>query len=247
MNCSEFDIELERLVEARGGTLTDPAVAHAAACAGCHHRWCDQRLVDAALLAWRPVRSPALLTESVLGHLLEERTRPAGSPHTMTRAETRLGWMAVSAAAACLLTVLGIGMATRPGALDRSHPQQLSLHPPRMSQPPVHTSAPIEVASSMVAVLNDLRTGYRELAAETSATAREFAVVLPETPAAPWAELGLSDTGSKTVGSTDHSSGNVVDKAPSGAVSVIGRSIGTQIGQAMDFLWVAVPESVPRG
>ncbi len=247
MNCSEFDIELEQLVEARGGTLTERAVAHAAACAGCRQRWCDQRLIDAALRAWRPVRSPASLTESVLGQFFEERTRPAGSPHTITRSEARMGWMAVSAAAACLLAVLGIGMATRPGALDRSHAQQLGLQPPRMSQPPAHVSASVEVASSMAAVLNDLRTEYRELAAETSATAREFAVVLRETPAAPWADLGLSDTGSKPVGSTDHSAGNVVDKAPQGAVSVIGRSIGTQIGQAMDFLWVAVPESVPHG
>ncbi len=247
MNCSEFDIELEQLVEARGGTLTERAVAHAAACAGCRQQWYDQCLVDAALLAWRPVRSPSSLTESVLGQLLEERTRPAGSPQTMTRSEARLGWMAVSAAAACLLAVLGIGMATRSASIDRNLARHQSGHPTRMIQPPVHTSAPIEVASSMAAVLNDLRTEYRELAAETSATAREFAVVLPEAPAAPWAELGLSDMGSKTVGSTDHSAGNAVDKAPPGAVSVIGRSIGTQIGQAMDFLWVAVPESVPRG
>ena len=35
MNCSEFDIELEQLVEARSGALTGRAVAHAAACAGC--------------------------------------------------------------------------------------------------------------------------------------------------------------------------------------------------------------------
>ena len=247
MNCSEFDIELEHLVESRGGTLTEGAVAHAAACAGCRQQWYDQRLVDAALLAWRPVRSPDSLTESVLGQLLGERTRPAGLPHTMTRAEARLGWMAVSAVAACLLAVLGIGMATRSGPIDRSLARHQSGHPTRMIQPPVHVSDPVEVASTMAAVLNDLRTGYRELAAETSAIAREFAVVLPETPAVPWAELGLSDTGSKTVGSTDHSSGNVVDMAPPGAVSVIGRSIGTQIGQAMDFLWVAVPESVPRG
>ena len=247
MNCSEFDIELEQLVESRGGTLTDPAVAHAAACAGCRQRWCDQRLIDAALLAWRPVRSSDSMTESVLGQLLGEPTRPASSPHTMTRAEVRLGWMAVSAAAACLLTVLGIGMATRSGPIDRGLARQQIGHPTRMIQPPVPVSDPVEVASTMAAVLNDLRTGYRELAAETSATAREFAVVLPETPAAPWAELGLSDTGSKTVGSTDHSSGNAADKAPPGTVSVIGRSIGTQIGQAMDFLRVAVPESVPRG
>jgi hypothetical protein len=35
--------------------------------------------------------------------------------------------------------------------------------------------------------------------------------------------------------------------SPPRAVTNIGRSFGAQIGQAMDFLWTAIPEPVPRG
>ena len=259
MNCSEFEIELEQLVEARGGALTESAVAHSVACAGCRRQWDDQRLVDTALRAWRLVETPTSLTESVLGQLFEDRTpsvSPAGAAglsRPTPRADTRWGWMAVSAAAACLLTVLGIGMMTGPGSDELRLAGHNSGQPTRVFPQPNRAATSTEVAASVDAVLNDLRTGYRELAAETSATAREFAVVLPASPATSWVDVGLSDVGSKPGmvskpdTSTDPQMENADVQAPQGTASVIGRSIGTQIGQAMDFLWVAVPGDVPRG
>src|SRR6185436_15683270 len=102
----------------------------------------------------------------------------------------------------------------------------------------VAAQTPIEVASSVAAVLNDLHAGYQELAEETSATARELADALPATPSSPWVDLSPTNT-------TETNPDNTRDSP--GAVSVISRSFGSQIGQAMDFLRVAVPDSVPRG
>jgi hypothetical protein len=254
MNCSEFDVELDQLVESRTGSLTDCAVAHAESCDTCRRRWLDHRLIDAALVAWRPVQSPSTLKESILAELAAEQTwmdgnRPVGSdgiPAKVSRVEARMRWMAVSVAAACLLMVLGLGVATRPGSVDRRLSLRNGGDPVRLTHLPVPTSDAIEVASSMEEVLNDLRTGYQELAAETTATAREFAVTIPAAPVVSWGEAGLPNVGLKAVDPNGPPSGNA-DAAARGAVTEIGRSIGTQIGQAMDFLWVAVPESLPRG
>ncbi len=243
MNCSGFEIELEQLVEARGATLTDQAMTHAMECSACSQRWRDHRLIDAALAVWLPVQVSPSLAETVLAQVQAERT-PVSMP-SRSAVRTRGRWLVV-VAAACLLAILGFGMATHPGSGDRSLARREGrpstntggLTPPRSEENgPSTKQSSLEVASSVAAVLDDLRMEYRELAAETSATAREFAVVLPSTPVAPW---GIENNG-------DRGSENVANNLPPGAVSVIGRSIGTQISQAMDFLWVAVPDSVPRG
>lgn len=229
MNCSEFNRELDRLVEVCGQTLPEPAATHAVDCAVCRQQWQDHRLIETALVAWRPVQCPPSLADSVLTELRRERVVPvvhgSGNP-------TR--WLAVAVAAACLVVALGFGMASRPSgdskiARDTGRPQA-----------PVIDSTPIEVASSVAAVLDDLHAEYQELAAETSATARGLADALPATPSAAWIDGGFSAT-------TSEANRDNTREGPPGAVSVIGRSFGSQIGQAMDFLRVAVPDAVPRG
>lgn len=234
MNCSEFESNLEELVEARNETLSDSLATHVRECTACGQRWRDQQLLAAAVRAWRPVVVPQLLAESVLKQLdREHQPRRASDTRPGTRTGTR--WIVVTVAAACLLMLFGFGVSrpTRPtgpgGSLAGRTPE---------SQ---------EVASSVVAVFQDLRSEYRELAAETSATARDFAVVLPVPSNAPWAEMGLADPTTKPVDTTDSSPDeNIGNQRPPGAVTVLGRSIGSQISQAMDFLWVAVPDDIPR-
>lgn len=251
MNCSDFERELEQVVEARGRALSDQGAAHAAECAECGRRWSDRRLLDAAIVAWRPVSCPPSMADSVVAQLLHERAAASGVTPARVSAETRgeahRQWMVVATAAACVLMVLGFGMTTRQSPPDRNlaHAPASS---PATSVHEVRERDSVEVASSVAAVFNDLRAEYRGFAEETSATAQEFAIVLPGTPVAPWADPRIFDTNPKMAESTEiPGATKVVAAAPQGAVTVIGRSIGTQIGQAMDFLRIAVPENIPRG
>lgn len=234
MNCSAFEKELEHLIETRGESLPVSVAAHVGACDACRALYRDHQLLNVALVKWRPVETPPSLAASVLSQLLNERLSPA--PVHASRASSGRGWMSV-AVAACLLAMLGIGVSLRSGSIDRSLADKQHDRPSPIVEPSL--DAPVEVASSMAAVFDDLRTEYRGLAADTTATARELAVVIPTSPAMAWGDMGMSNIASNLA---------VPDEPQaSEGVTAIGRSIGTQITQAMDFLWTTVPPEVPRG
>lgn len=233
MNCSEFEKELEQLVETRGESLPCSAAAHASECARCQLLYRDHQLLSLAMVQWRPVEVPSSLLASVLSEVLDEqRSRPIQPP---TRQVAGRGWLPVTAVAS-LLVIMGIGVSLRSGSIDETMTRNGWLPTDQVRT----NGAPVEVATSMAAVLDDLKTEYRGLAADTTATARELAVVIPTTQAIPWGELSMSNISSKPT---------VMNEEPeaSGGVTAIGRSIGTQITQAMDFLWTTVPAEVPQG
>lgn len=234
MNCSEFERELEHLVETRGESLPESVAAHVGACDACRSLYRDHQLLNAAVLRWRPVETPSSLIDAVMSQLLSEQLSP--SALQPSHVGSGRGWVPV-AVAACMLAVLGIGVSLRSGSIDRSLAQKEHDRP----APVVEHSldAPAEVASSMAAVFDDLRMEYQGLAADTTATARELAVVIPTSAAIPWGDMTMSNITSNLA---------VHDEPQaSGGVTAIGRSIGTQITQAMDFLWTTVPPEVPRG
>lgn len=227
MNCSEFERELEQLVETRGNALPAAALNHCSQCAVCQQLWNDHQLLTAAVTLWKPVIVPASLADGVLDQLRDLR-QPEPANRAKARSASGQGRIAV-AAAAVLLAVLGFGMTRWSGSIG----DQLAL------QQPDRASAPLEVASSMAAVFDDLRTEYRGLADETSATARDLAITMPSTASVvPWVDAN------PLAGST---STNDETSASPHAVTALGNSIGTQISQAMDFLWTSVPDEVPRG
>ena len=234
MNCSEFESNLEELVEVRSEMLSDSLATHVRECAACGQRWRDHQLLAAAVRVWRPVVVPQLLAESVLKQLhRDHQPRTASDTRPGTRTGTR--WVVVTIAAACLLMLFGFGV-SRPTRPTGSGGMAAGRTPESQ-----------EVTSSVVAVFQDLKSEYRELAAETSATARDFAIVIPVPSNAAWSDMGLADPTTRPVDTTDsspdESTGN---QRPPGAVTALGRSIGSQISQAMDFLWVAVPDDIPR-
>jgi len=242
MNCSEFEGDLERLVEERGQDLGSAGAAHVVECEACREKWRDYRLLHGAVQAWRPVSAPATLTSSILAalHDFPAEVRARREPDRLQRPNPRgARWGVVVVAMACLVVVVGLGLSARnePG---RSN---LAQRENRAGLPIDKGAPPVEVASSVAAVLDDLRSEYRVLAAETTATARELAVVLPS-PVAPWKDSSLTDPIMKPISDKVD---NRDTQPVQGGVTVIGRSFGSQIGQAMDFLWTAVPESVPRG
>ncbi len=240
MNCSEFSEELQQLVESRGNAPSESAVAHARECRSCHQQWRDHLLLSAALRAWAPVADSPSLVDGVLARLSTTVSDPVAKSGPDSRR-----WPAVATVAVCLITLIAIGISRRPedrnqARIERSHPAQLGPIPPSADP---GTNESVGVASSMVAVFEDLRTEYREIAEETRASAREFAVTIPSPSVSPWTEFVLPEVPETPVRTVQQP----VDTTPQGAVSVISRSIGSQIGEAMDFLWVAVPDGVPKG
>lgn len=230
MNCSEFEAELYQLVETRGDVLSSAAVQHVEDCVGCRTRWRDRQLIDTALQALPSVQAPDWLADAVMRQLLPGGSvEPMRSPGVGTgvRSGRRGQWLAVSIAAACLFVLISLGERRQ---LDRVTGVPVT--------PPVVAGPPVEVAKSVAAVFEDLRAEYRELAAETNATAREFAAVLPPNVTTSW----MSNAPAVELDSPAERSA-----PPPGAVTEIGRSVGNRIGQAIDFLWVAIPETVPRG
>lgn len=232
MNCSEFEITLDELVDARGRQLPDAAAEHRQSCPACAQLWRDHCLLDAAVVLWRPVEAPASLTDLVLRGLRE--VSPLSPPKRMemdvaSRPQPRSGRWAVAAVAACL--ALACLFTVRNGDVGRDRPMARALIVPSNGPATLANAAPVEVSESVVALLADLRAEYRGLADETSATARDLAAVLPQSVA--WPHPGL------TGGSSDEPS--------SAPASEIGRSIGDQIGQAIGFLWQSVPGGEPSG
>lgn len=243
MNCSEFETELEQLVENRAATFTDSASSHLGQCMACRQRWNDHLLIESALVSWRQVPTMSSMADRLIQELRDEQISRQATVSLVPPKSATSGaaWIAVVAAAACVVLTLGLGTVWRSGTGQQSITlvQTNDVHPSdlRTIEP-----SQIGVASSVAAVLDDLRAEYQELAAETSATARDFAVALPPTPLGPWPDSRLKATAEPTRDPDD-----TAVQTSSGTVSALGRSIGTQISQAMDFLWVAVPENVPRG
>ncbi len=243
MNCSEFETELEQLVESRAATLTDFASSHLSQCAACRQRWNDHLLIESALTSWRQIPKMSSMADRLIQQLGETQSTRRASASLVPPKSTAAGnaWIAVVAAAACLILTLGLGTGLRFGTSHQSLTRVRNIDVPSAEVKKAESSQ-IGVASSVAAVLDDLRAEYQELAAETSATARDFAVALPPAPLSPWPDSQPKATTQSTGVSED---AGVQPSA--GTVSALGRSIGTQISQAMDFLRVAVPENVPRG
>ena len=240
MNCSEFSEELQHLVESRSDSPSTAATTHINECSTCRQQWHDHLLLAAALRAWIPIANPPSLVDGVLNQL--QSTTPGIS--VSARADSRR-WTAVAMVAACLIALIAVGIIHQSTPDDHNVAQNDRRKQNQREPEPADSGSDrtIAVASSVVAVLEDLRTEYQEIAEETRASARDFAVAIPSTPVTPWTELLLPD-----VASADPPPVQSPASAPSqGAVSVISRSIGSQIGEAMDFLWVAVPDGVPKG
>ena len=231
MNCSEFEATLEALVESRGSRMTDEAAAHRQSCPACTQLWRDHCLLDAAVTLWRPVEAPASLTDIVLRTLSDDG--PLLSPKQAeieigSRPQAASGRWVVAATAACL--ALACLFAVRQGGDERDRPmaRRGNSSDDRTS---LTKAAPVEVSESVVALLADLKAEYRGLADETRATAQDFAAALPQPMS--WPNVPLPG-------------GEMEDASPQ-PVSEIGRSIGDQIGQAIGFLWQAVPGDDPSG
>ena len=109
-------------------------------------------------------------------------------------------------------------------------------HAPKTEQHQTVVSE-VQVSESVVAVLADLKAEYQELANETTATARDFAAVMPQSVAWPVAVLPVRDA---------RPADDAANPVPQPSAD-LGRSIGDQIGQAIGFLWESVPSRVPSG
>lgn len=256
MNCSEFEAVLHERVESRRSPLSDEAVAHRQSCPACESLWRDHCLLESAISAWRPVEVPVSLSDRVLRSLAGPSTplsdemptvllepgslEPAALPRRQWR---RTNWV-VAATVACV--AMACWIATRRIDPLRDDGATVARATPNASrsltgeQPSISTGTEVSevgVSESVVAVLTDLKAEYQELANETTATARDFAAVMPQSVAWPRAVLPVREGLLANDGT---------EAAPQPGAE-LGRSIGDQIGQAIGFLWETVPNRVPSG
>ena len=262
MNCSEFEAVLHERVESRRSPLSDEAVAHRQSCPACESLWRDHCLLESAISAWRPVEVPASLSDRVLRSLdggrssslsdemptvlLGSRSFEPADPRSTVpapRHSRRTNW-AVAATVACV--AMACWIATRRIDPLREGGATVARTTPNGGRPltgersSVGTGTEVSevgVSESVVAVLTDLKAEYQELANETTATARDFAAVMPQSVAWPRTVLPVGEGLLANDGT---------EAAPQPGAE-LGRSIGDQIGQAIGFLWETVPNRVPSG
>ncbi len=256
MNCSKFEVVLNEQIDSRRSPLSEEAVTHRKSCPACESLWRDHCLLESAISAWRPVDVPASLSDRVLRSLtgpsapltdemptvlLESRSL---EPAVLSRRQSRRTNWVVAATLACV--AMTCWMATRRIDPLREDGATVALTTPNArrsvtgGQPSLGKRAEVSevgVSDSVVAVLADLKAEYQELANETTATARDFAAVMPQSVAWPRAVLPVREEISE-----DHGT----DAVPQPGAD-LSRSIGDQIGQAIGFLWDTVPSRVPSG
>lgn len=256
MNCSKFEVVLNEQIDSRRSPLSEEAVTHRKSCPACESLWRDHCLLESAISAWRPVDVPASLSDRVLRSLtgpsapltdemptvlLESRSL---EPAVLSRRQSRRTNWVVAATLACV--AMTCWMATRridPLREDGTAVARTTPNARRSvtgGQPSLGKGAEVSevgVSDSVVAVLADLKAEYQELANETTATARDFAAVMPQSVAWPRAVLPVREEISE-----DHGT----DAVPQPGAE-LSRSIGDQIGQAIGFLWDTVPSRVPSG
>ena len=256
MNCSEFEAVLHERVESRRSPLSDEAVAHRQSCPACESLWRDHCLLESAISAWRPVEVPVSLSDRVLRSLagpsaplsdeMPTVLLESGSlePAVLPRRQLRRTNWAVAATVACV--AMACWIATRRIDPLREGGATVARTTPNGGRPltgersSVGTGTEVSevgVSESVVAVLTDLKAEYQELANETTATARDFAAVMPQSVAWPRAVLPVREGLLANDGT---------EAAPQPGAE-LGRSIGDQIGQAIGFLWETVPNRVPSG
>jgi len=216
MNCTDFEAELKRLVEQHGSDLSESAIRHHADCTDCQDRWRDEGLLAGILPALRVRAVPAGLADRVLAEL---RRESLPSTPGETPVPSRHGWWVVGLVAASVLVVVGLGLIVAPPG----SPPALAIRDPLPTPP--------EVGPSVAAVLADLRSEYLVLATEGTATAQDLVRALPSPPA-PWPEPAPIAQPELT-------------PVASAGVVTVGKSIGSQIAQAVDFLRLTVPSEEP--
>lgn len=103
MNCSDFERELETLVELRTPLLSPLGEGHRASCPVCALLWREHAALQAAVQVWRRQTPASDLTERVLAGL-QPATRPA--PIAVRRHLVLAGSASALAAAAVLVAVI---------------------------------------------------------------------------------------------------------------------------------------------
>lgn len=256
MNCSEFEVVLNEQIESRRSPLSEEAVAHRKSCPACESLWRDHCLLESAISAWRPVEVPASLSDRVLRSLAGPLTPLTDEmptvllescslePAVLSRRQSRRTNWVIAATVACV--AMTCWMATRRIDALREGGATVARTTPNANrsltggQPFIGTGTEVSgggVSDSVVAVLADLKAGYQELANETTATARDFVAVMPQSVAWPRAVLPVREEIPE-----DHGT----DAVPQSGAE-LSRSIGDQIGQAIGFLWDTVPSRGPSG
>lgn len=237
MNCTDFELAVQVLLDDRQSTLSPELREHAARCAACQKVWQEQLSLLQLVAPLARVEPPAGIVEAVLQALRHEAVaRPvlvradlaSTAVSSASSSPARGAWVAVLSAAALVLLTVSLSQLTPPEraapVIARSLPSTLPISPDVPSGFP--TDAP-PVSERLVGILSGVRSEYQELSqtttnawgqfSELSRAADHLTGFAPETPA---------------------------DAAPAGESASwirLDRPVSERAAQAFDFLWDAIP------
>lgn len=226
MNCTDFELAVQNLLDDRLAELPSTLQDHAAQCAECRSFWQSQQMLIVAVRTWTPISAPTGLMQSVLSALAQpehaalqpERTSSvAGSP----RVSRGSAWAAlISTAAMMLITVTMIQFA--PPADPLATVETVATGSPA-TEPPG-----ILVTQTLSGLWQGVHTEYQELSQGTTRVLDglgelpESAALLPSLSAEP---------------STAQ---------PTSSWLRLARPVSDRVGKAFDFLRDVVPGETPQ-
>ena len=247
MNCTEFKTAVERAAEIRE-PLTPDALAHVSTCSECRSVLAIDQQLDAVIAAWRHAEPPTKLVDAVLAELSnplwqddlqeinelskiedEELVTVGQSIESTPRRRNRSRVLVIASLSVCLLiAVVSIGLysgARSPHLGDLAQATHLGDSDPSLAD------SSMDVSETLVELLFDLQSEYREMATETTSAAREMVNAIPQRVSASM----MPDP-------------DEIDLLPSSSdVRRMWKPIGNRVGTAFSFLWQTVPSEVPSG
>lgn len=275
MNCIEFEAVLNDMIDRRERQLPDAAAAHMDCCVNCVQIWRDYELLELAIHETQAVQIREsfsdLLMRSVLDEfdshhvdrLISPSTKAEGRITSLSTNSERMGTLhshrsqygIVAVSAACLTLACWIGVnsiaRTTGSSVVKSH--QINNHNQRLVSANPSTT---EVAESVATMLAELKSQYDDIASETAATAHDFAAAIPTS--SPWTTepFGFLSSHQNEVSTEIDTQQNSNDAKsltnhdhirPQSMVPKLPEAIGSQIEEAVGFLWLSERRNSPKG
>jgi hypothetical protein len=225
MNCTDFEVSVQDLLDRRKTELPDEFRAHATSCSDCRSFWQSQCRLLAAAGTWTKLEIPSDLTHAALRELTSN-VRPAATLVTPRRlAGPSAGWVAVCSTAALVLFVAVLTLIEGPP--DSPRPQHIALDGAVTS--PVSHAIDDPSAPMMAGLLTGVQTEYLELSQSTTR-------VLDQ-----WSDLPRA---SNLIPNFSGAAASPQESSP--LWPRIDRPVSERVGQAFHFLWDALPQEEMR-
>ncbi|HET6424562.1 MAG TPA: hypothetical protein VFG20_12815 [Planctomycetaceae bacterium] len=115
MNCTRLETWLADQLDPQRDELPSEWTQHIAECGSCAQCWQDERLLAAAVVAWRTKSPCPPATDALVTLLLQEATARAGAMNVPTKRRARSRWWSLVASAAVVMIGISVARSLSPG------------------------------------------------------------------------------------------------------------------------------------